>query len=712
MTRKYIYCLFMFVALACHNLCAQTAFDIQKMGVKLSSDDNTEDAKLLGKNKYGVQLWCSTIKLDAIKEPNVYLNGSDQKLEWCQPGTSGHEGLDGRSDTQYTDAATQHGKIGSGLMHIFMPAGETHVQYGVYNITSQTWMYNTPGGEFSLAPKTTLTASKPVFDEYDGIYKQTLKWNVENVTDNALSQMAIVCSYDGGKQWTVMTTIANDVKACDSINIPIPRQLDQIRYYVVFAPKDEFQLLFENTSDLTSNQTENFKLTPQNVYCDLSISGVGANCKYAEKIYDRKCPVTAKWEIPSSYANAVDSVELQYSLFDNDDEWFSLLKTDQISGSQKVNIPVGDYLYKFRMVIKAKEGMRQLCDTTITNPKTSRVSYFSGGNSPYVSLRIKEKLSECYDSEKAILKPTFAYELSYDLYWLHVGKASISYSTDGGSTWTYAATVDSLKKTGEVQLSIPAEDKDYIFRMNMAYCVNNVITPNISQNTQACTFKKPSITLKDSKAYTAQTLTSGNVTVTRSFVSGRMGTVCLPFALTAAQIAEGFGEKAEVYEYTELKENAMNFTKVTEMAAGKAYLVKTAEDKSSISFTGVNISEDATPKKSDINDNYVFTGTFSPYTMKTDQTEFFLATNGKLKYPSSSSDNANLLGGYRGYFQLSKGSNAKICFDGEITGIDNISVDDNESVKVYNLNGQFVGDNLESLPKGVYVANGKKVIIK
>ncbi len=200
----------------------------------------------------------------------------------------------------------------------------------------------------------------------------------------------------------------------------------------------------------------------------------------------------------------------------------------------------------------------------------------------------------------------------------------------------------------------------------------------------------------------------------RSFVSGRMGTICLPFDLTAEQITEGFGENVEVYEYTSLNGTTMNFSKATEMKAGKPYLVKTAEDKENLVFSDIDFSEDTQVQPSDVNTSYVFTGTFSPYSMLTDQTELFLATNGTLKYPSSSSNNANLLGGYRGYFRLSNGSagSAKICFDGTVTGIDGIDIDDNQPVKVYNLKGQYVGDSLQDLSKGIYVAGGKKVAIK
>ncbi len=36
----------------------------------------------------------------------------------------------------------------------------------------------------------------------------------------------------------------------------------------------------------------------------------------------------------------------------------------------------------------------------------------------------------------------------------------------------------------------------------------------------------------------------------------------------------------------------------------------------------------------------------------------------------------------------------------------------NKTMKVYNLNGQYVGSTLSNLPKGVYIVNGHKLIIK
>jgi hypothetical protein len=51
-------------------------------------------------------------------------------------------------------------------------------------------------------------------------------------------------------------------------------------------------------------------------------------------------------------------------------------------------------------------------------------------------------------------------------------------------------------------------------------------------------------------------------------------------------------------------------------------------------------------------------------------------------------------------------------FDGTVDGISNVTVDKASTGKIYNINGQFVGTSKEALSKGVYIVNGKKVVIK
>ncbi len=61
-------------------------------------------------------------------------------------------------------------------------------------------------------------------------------------------------------------------------------------------------------------------------------------------------------------------------------------------------------------------------------------------------------------------------------------------------------------------------------------------------------------------------------------------------------------------------------------------------------------------------------------------------------------------------------SNAKISmFFDETTGISDINTKTKvDSDAVYNINGQYVGKNVDmnTLPKGVYIINGKKKIVK
>ena len=84
--------------------------------------------------------------------------------------------------------------------------------------------------------------------------------------------------------------------------------------------------------------------------------------------------------------------------------------------------------------------------------------------------------------------------------------------------------------------------------------------------------------------------------------------------------------------------------------------------------------------------------------------------------------------GYRSYIAKKQGTQAAKSISMSYSGVDdsdyNIPTEIKfvelapEAVKalgfsgVYNLNGQYVGDTTENLPAGVYIANGRKIVIK
>lgn len=201
-----------------------------------------------------------------------------------------------------------------------------------------------------------------------------------------------------------------------------------------------------------------------------------------------------------------------------------------------------------------------------------------------------------------------------------------------------------------------------------------------------------------------------DVTLTRSLKAGVWNTICLPFDVTAEQIKNILKAEGMVREYADDDATAqtITFKKVEgNMKAGEPYLIKPTEDITSLVFEGVTITaiEGNLQGKA-----YGIWGTLGKHTMETDGTELFLNAAGKFVAPAAAT---NTMKGFRAYFMVPKGSSAaalNINIDGETTGINSIETNATVNGKVYNLNGQYVGNSLNGLKKGIYVVNGKKVI--
>lgn len=202
-----------------------------------------------------------------------------------------------------------------------------------------------------------------------------------------------------------------------------------------------------------------------------------------------------------------------------------------------------------------------------------------------------------------------------------------------------------------------------------------------------------------------------DVILTRSLKAGAWNTICLPFDVTAEQVESVLKATGNVKEFDkEDKATATIFFKpATEMKAGVPYLIKPTEDATVLNFKDVTINN--VDELSRINGNdYCICGVFGKYTMKTNGTELFLNAAGKFVAPAAAT---NTMKGFRAYFMVPSGASAaaiNINIDGETTGINNIETNAAVNGKVYNLNGQYVGNSLNGLKKGIYVVNGKKVI--
>lgn len=204
-----------------------------------------------------------------------------------------------------------------------------------------------------------------------------------------------------------------------------------------------------------------------------------------------------------------------------------------------------------------------------------------------------------------------------------------------------------------------------------------------------------------------------DVQLKRTLSPEHWNTFCVPFTISADVIEEKFGAGTQVCTFGSMNGNVMNFAHSTTIEAGKPYIVKPTKEVVNPSFTGVNI--EAVAAKQVGADGYFMQGIYSAKTdLTTDGTNLFLGDGNKFYKPSGTT--TAKMKGMRAYFIVPQGTNLaalRANIDGATTAIDELTtvVEQPTDNRIYNLQGQFVGTSFEGL-HGVYVQNGKKVLVK
>lgn len=224
--------------------------------------------------------------------------------------------------------------------------------------------------------------------------------------------------------------------------------------------------------------------------------------------------------------------------------------------------------------------------------------------------------------------------------------------------------------------------------------------------------------------------TVDQVTLQRTFVGdGGWYTLCLPFALTADDIATQF-QGADFQEFTGVTMNADNtfnleFRSVSQTRAGVPYLVRPIKGTKITDpvFTYKLISE-AKPVtvvhalQTEPFSEYSFTGIYNSTDLFTvdssaNQTIRFVNADGtQLVRPIN--DNTKLKA-TRAYVKLPSADTKAMIrhHEGETDGIQH-TMSDSQSphAGVYDLGGRYVGPSAEGLERGVYIVDGRKIMIK
>ena len=200
----------------------------------------------------------------------------------------------------------------------------------------------------------------------------------------------------------------------------------------------------------------------------------------------------------------------------------------------------------------------------------------------------------------------------------------------------------------------------------------------------------------------------------RSFVADDTWyTICLPFNVAQKQLVEVFGgKKVELRTFDHMKGMVMYFKPVYDLAAGVPYLIKPNKNLDNLLFENVKIDMAAHPDLRVGADGYFMQGTYQATVLNPDGTNLFLGDNNTFFRPS---ENDHRMKGTRVYFIIPrKAVDQVLSYDTEtiVDGIVDVEVNSqSNSQKVYNINGVYVGDNLRNLTPGVYIVDGKKVVV-
>lgn len=225
----------------------------------------------------------------------------------------------------------------------------------------------------------------------------------------------------------------------------------------------------------------------------------------------------------------------------------------------------------------------------------------------------------------------------------------------------------------------------------------------------------------------------GYVKMTRAIKAGEWSTIVLPFTLTKAKAETAFGSDVQLAVFTgfeteyadeddvtpdaiAIKCETYTMTAKKGMTGGTPYLIKTTKDIESFEADDATLVDAVTDVtgKDEYETSGKFTGTFVKDKIPNDG--LFLSGN-KFWYSTGKTN----VKAFRAWFELGAvldketdfGSKIRLVMNDEATGIVDVESEKRIADGVYTLQGVSLGQkDVQSLPKGIYIVDGKKVSVK
>ena len=213
-------------------------------------------------------------------------------------------------------------------------------------------------------------------------------------------------------------------------------------------------------------------------------------------------------------------------------------------------------------------------------------------------------------------------------------------------------------------------------------------------------------TIDETAAYDNTQSGAGDVTLKRTIKAG-YNTLVLPFSMTQTEVEDLFGTGSKVYvasEYTAATE-CIHFTGREGISANQPCILEATEASSGdyILEARTVVAGEPAYTGTDVTSTGSYAASLTVPTTGSD----YILNSGNIYLV----DSAVTIAGTRAYFTISGGSGVKelnTSFDGIETSINSIDAAPVQDGKIYNLAGQRVS----KAQKGIYVINGKKVVVK
>ena len=237
--------------------------------------------------------------------------------------------------------------------------------------------------------------------------------------------------------------------------------------------------------------------------------------------------------------------------------------------------------------------------------------------------------------------------------------------------------------------------------------------------------------LLDENSTTVPAAATGvDVLVKRTIKANSWSTICLPFAMSEAQVKAAFGDDVQLADFTGTEDEpeydesdnvvgvTANFENVQAIEANHPYIIKVSQPITEFTVDGVDIVADEDKAYIEFDNGkigrqrVVFSGFYGTYHAQTTLEEFSLFLNDNKFWYSTGNTKMKA---FRAYFYFldilaeveNADSNVKMAIDGESTRIDGLMPETSNDA-IYDLTGRKV----EKAEKGIYIVNGKKVLVK